>query len=83
MKLVFKTKNKKQEKTYLVRLPNYYDTEKVDELLEEIKYDLPSKEVIIEHHFYGDTALTLDERKQIDIHGKVINPPTELTINNS
>jgi hypothetical protein len=83
MKLVFKTKNKNQEKTYLVRLPNYYDTEKVDELLGEIKYDLPSKETITEHHFYGDTALTLDERKQIDIHGEVVNPPIELIFSNN
>ena len=81
MKLVFKTAtSKKQEKTYLVRLPNYFDTEKVEELLEEIKYDLSSKETVVEHHLYGDTALTLDERKQIDIHGEVINPPEELTL---
>lgn len=82
MKLVFKTAGpKKQEKTYLVRLPNYYDTDKVDELLEDIKFELSNKETIVEHHFYGDTALTLDERKQIDIHGEVVNPHTELVLN--
>lgn len=79
MKLVFKTKTKTEEKTYLVRLPNYFDTDNVEKLLEEIKYDLLSTETIIEHHFYGDTALTLDERKQVDIYGEVINPPEELT----
>lgn len=81
MKFVFKTKNNNNtEKTYLVRLPNYFDTDKVNELLEEIRYELAAEEKVVEHHFYGDTALTIDERKQIDIHGEVITPPTELTL---
>jgi hypothetical protein len=80
MKLVFTTKKKDKEKTYLIRLPNYYDIEKVNDLLSEVKYDLPSDEVITTHHFYGDNMPTLDERKQIDIHGEVIDPPTELKV---
>ena len=80
MKLVFKTKNKKQEKTYLVRLPNYYNVEHVNELLEELKYDLPNNETIVEHQFYGDAALSLDERKQLDDHGEIINPLIELKL---
>ena len=80
MKLVFKTKNKKTAKTYLIRLPNYYDVTQVDALLEEIKYDLPPGEKVVEHQFYGDTALSLDERKQLDDHGEIINPLIELTV---
>ena len=81
MKLVFKTKNNKNtEKTYLVRLPNYFNTEKVKDLLDEVKIDLPAQEEIVEHHFYGDTALTLDERKQIDTHGEVIHPLIEIKV---
>ena len=80
MKLVFKTKNKKQEKTYLIRLPNYYDITQVDALLEDLKYDLPNNEIITEHQFYGDTSLTLDERKQLDDHGEVINPLIEIKL---
>lgn len=78
MKLVFTTKNKDKEKTYLIRLPNYYDIEKVNDLLSEVKYDLPSDEVIAAHHFYGDNMPTLDERKQLDLHGEIINPHIEL-----
>ena len=80
MKLVFKTKNKNQQKTYLVRVPNYFDTSKADELLEDIKFEIPANEEIVEHFFYGDTSLTLDERKQLDDHGEIINPLIELTL---
>ena len=80
MKLVFDTKNKNKVKTYFIRLPNYYDTEKVDELLEDVRFEIPKNEKIVAHQFYGDTALTLDERKQLDDHGEIINPLIELSL---
>lgn len=77
MKLVFKTNN---GKSYLVKLPNYFNIDTTDELLDSVKFEIPKDEVIVEHHFYGDGMPTLEERKQIDCYGKVVDSPTELVL---
>ena len=84
MKLIIKThfrsKSKDTEKLYLVRLPNYFDTSKLDELLNDIKFDLPNNETIVEHNLYGDAAMTLFEKTQLDLHGEIITPLIELKV---
>ena len=83
MKLIIKTKTpgkKTFEKHYLVRLPNYFNIDQVQELLQTVQQGQLLNEVIIEHTIYGDNALSLDERKQMDTEGKVIRPPIELTV---
>ena len=83
MKLIIKTKTpgkKTFEKHYLVRLPNYFNIDQVQELLQTVRADHLRSEEIIEHTIYGDDALSLDERKQMDTDGKVIRPPIELSI---
>jgi len=83
VKLIIKTKTpgkKTFEKHYLVRLPNYFNIDQVQELLQTVQQGQLLNEVIIEHTIYGDNALSLDERKQMDTEGKVIRPPIELTV---
>jgi hypothetical protein len=77
MKFVCKTTN---GKSYLVKLPNYFDLDKTKELLEDVKHELPTGEKIVEHHFYSDGTPTLDERKQYDCYGKIVDSPIELQL---
>ena len=83
MKLIIKTNKPGKtliEKTYLVRLPNYFNTDKVGDLLQQIELEHLRNEEITEHMIYGDNFLTLEERKELDTAGKVIHPPIELNI---
>lgn len=83
MKLIIKTKTlgkKAIVKNYLVRLPNYFNIDQVQELIHNVQRDQLQREEVVEHTIYGDDALTLDERKQIDIEGKVTHPPIELNV---
>jgi len=86
MKLIFKTKHEKKgkphSKTYLVKLPNYFNTDRLPELLRDIATNYLGNEEITEHQLMGDSSLTNDERKQLDIHGKVIDAPVELKCDN-
>ena len=61
-----------------MRLPNYYDTDKVPELIRDIKTNYICTERITKHELMGDNSLTLKERKQLDTQGKITSPPIEL-----
>jgi hypothetical protein len=74
MKLVIKTRKQENEKFYIVRVPNFYSIDRINEVIDDIKFDFPRGEEIVEHHTYGDTATPLEERRQLDLHGKVIQP---------
>jgi hypothetical protein len=76
MKLVLKTKAKH---FYVVRLPNYFDMEQQDQLIEDVSKLIPS-EIITEHTFYNDAMPTMEERSQLDCYGKVIDSPVELVL---
>lgn len=86
MKLIFKTKSvvakKPVAKTYCVRLPNYFDFERVPELLADVAVNCLGKEEIVEHMLMGDAHITNDERKQLDIYGEIVAAPVELQYNN-
>lgn len=83
MKLIVKV-NKQAEydaaKTYFVKLPNWFDVATLPEVVEQVKGKLPSDEEIIEHLIYGDNSLTLEERKEVDIYGKVVSKYIEMEI---
>jgi len=83
MKLIFKTRTtnpgKKVKKVYLVRLPNYFDSEQVPELLQDVATNYLTNEQVIEHTLMGDAHITNDERKQLDIYGEIVAPPIELS----
>lgn len=76
MKLILKTKTKK---FYYVQLPNYFDQEKIPSILDEAKWSLPKNEEILEHHVHSD-QLTDQERKQLDIYGKIKYPMIKIDI---
>jgi len=78
MKLIFKTKSHNKEKNYLVRLPNYFDVTKVEAMLKMLKCQIPKGEVIMSHCFYGDSAMSLEERTQLDRFGKITNELIEI-----
>ena len=78
MKLILKTNTKT---TYYVPIPNYADQSKVEELLEEVPSYLPEGVEVIGHQIHSD-QLTNDERKQLDIYGKVLYPMVALEIAN-
>ena len=84
MKLIIKTKkqtkDKATENSYIVRIPNYYDTSNLDRILADVKFELPNNENIVEHLLYGDDCLTLDERKQLDQFGEIVTHPKELMV---
>lgn len=78
MKLILTTRigqKRSTDKNYLVKLPNYFDTEKVPDLIKDIKVNYLYAERIVKHELLGDTALTLKERKQLDTLGKITVPP--------
>jgi hypothetical protein len=77
MKLILKTK----KTTYYVSLPNYFDSDKIDIVLNEARYELPVDVEILEHQLHNDT-LTNDEKKQMDIYGEIKYPMEELIVNN-
>jgi hypothetical protein len=83
MKLIVKV-NKQAEydaaKTYYVRLPNWFDVATLDDVMKKVELELPADEQIIEHLIYGDNSLTLEERKEVDIYGKVVSKYIELEI---
>ncbi len=67
-------------KTYFVKLPNWFDVATLPDVVEQVKSKLPSDEEIVEHLIYGDNSLTLEERKEVDIYGKVVSKYIELEI---
>lgn len=83
MKLIVKV-NKQAEhdaaKTYFVKLPNWFDVATLPDVVEQVKSKLPSDEEIVEHLIYGDNSLTLEERKEVDIYGKVVSKYIEMEI---
>lgn len=82
MRLIFKAKNQFQPKkpnTYVVMLPNYFHVDHVDELLEEVSTNCLDGAEVYDHYLMGDDTLTNDERKQMDIYGKVVDAPTVLS----
>ena len=82
MRLIFKAQNQFQPKkpnTYVVMLPNYFDVDHVEELLEEVSTNCLNGAEVYDHYLMGDDTLTNDERKQIDIYGKVVDAPTVLS----
>lgn len=83
MKLIVKV-NKKAEhdaaKTYFVKLPNWFDVATLGEVMQKVELELPADEKIVEHLIYGDNSLTLEERKEVDIYGKVVSRYIELEI---
>lgn len=86
MKLVFKTKSavakEPIEKTYFVRLPNYFDSDRESELVDDIAVNCLGREQIAEHYLMGDSHITNDERKQLDIYGEIVSPLIELKYDN-
>lgn len=81
MKLVITTKNgptRTHRAHYVVRLPNYFNTDNLSTLLSDIKVNYLIGERILTHQLMGDESLTLPERKQLDTEGEVISPPIEL-----
>jgi hypothetical protein len=83
MKLILNTVKKSKvttEATYLIRLPNYFNIDHIDQVIKKVVKKLPSNEVVTHHQIYGDSALTLEERKQIDTEGRVVKPPIELVV---
>jgi hypothetical protein len=81
MKLVIGTISKKKPaNTYLVRVPNYFDVNKVQELLEAVEKKIPATETVAHHTLYGDWVLSIEERNQIDYTGKVTDKPIEIEV---
>ena len=77
MKLILKTNT---ETTYFVRLPNHMDLNNVPAIIEDAKYSLPDGVQISSHAIHSD-QLTHEERKQLDLHGKIVNPLIEIDAN--
>ncbi len=82
MKLIINTKKSNKglsiEKAYFVKLPNYFNTDRIDEVLKEVTRNFSNFEEVTGHVLMGDSAMTLSERKQLDIHGRIIAAPIEL-----
>ena len=81
MRLIFKAENPfdtKHPNTYVVILPNYFNVDSVDELLDDVSINCLDGAEVYDHYLMGDDTLTNDERKEIDIHGKVLHPPTPI-----
>lgn len=86
MKLIIKTislsEKSSQGKTYFVQLPNYFDSDLTNQLIEDVSINCLHREKVVEYMLMGDSFITNDERKQLDIHGKIVNPPVALNYNN-
>jgi hypothetical protein len=83
MKLIIKTTNIPQHDhstTYITRLPNYFDVESVAQLVDDLRSGIPLDETIVEYHLYSDDMPTQEERKEIDIYGKIVSKHVELRL---
>lgn len=63
---------------YQVNLPNYFDTDKISDVLREVRTNYLGDTTIDEYRLMGDDSLTQHELKQLDIHGKIVDPLTVL-----
>ena len=84
MRLIFKAQNRAEPKhplTYVITLPNYYNVDHVPELLDDVSINCLDGSEIYEHYLMGDDHITNEERKQLDIHGKIVNAPIPLSCN--
>lgn len=69
----------KSRNTYFVQLPNYFDSDKLPEVMKEISYEFPKDDEIVHYYMHGDD-ITNGEKKQLDIYGEIKYPLIPLKI---
>lgn len=77
MKIIIETAS---HNTYFVPLPNYFNSDNLEETMKEVSYDIPTGEEVTKYYLHSDD-ITNEERKQIDYYGCIKYPLIPLNIN--
>lgn len=79
MKLVFSTRVKRKVgPEYVVSLPNWFNIDNVNSVVDAAKKKIPEK--VVDFILYSDASLTINEKNQIDYYGKVTSSPVPLQV---
>lgn len=76
MRVIVKTR----KNTYFTTVPTYFDRDKTEKVVEQIKQKIPPKEKVTRFYVHSD-YWTTDEKKQIDYHGVIVKPMVYVEVN--